>query len=98
SPPADNGVKVDLNQLQHVTGTERCHQGQKYGDCADLFAPEKLTGVWEVGFEESGFEPISPKFGSHEGIWLDVDPAIEERYYDEVRHRRYAVEFIGRRS
>jgi len=96
--PAKNEIRVDLNGLEHVTGMERCEHGQDYPGCVDLFAPEKLSGVWEVGFEESSFEPTSPKFGAGEGIWLEVSPALEKRYYDGVWSRRFAVAFIGRRS
>ena len=73
--------------------------------CMPYSRPERLAGVWVVGFESSNFYPNASSYEETlslpEGTWLDADEPVPQEVTDAGQGagtRAYSIEFVGRRS
>jgi len=77
-------------------------------NCLEFLPPQRMHGIWVMGFEESSFIPratVIPRANNRVRyrVFLEVEPKTLERLSeagvgDMTEAQAYAVEFIGRRS
>lgn len=82
-------------------------EGNYVGDlkCMPYSRPERMAGVWLVGFEASAFFPEASTYADVKGtpakIWLQAEPPLPKEVISARQGagtRAYAIDLVGRRS